>query len=285
MMSPAPTVDAAPACTNVCTIAATKCTGGDVQTCVMMPSGCTEWSTPAMCPAPQTCAAGKTKCECPTGASTCAKEGDQKCGAGKGVVTCEKSGACLAWSSQETACATAKSCKTSSGNASCQCDVACTGGTCGVPVFNFEDKTLQGAYVSEGQDNVVRAPAAKQFSGTTAMGIDIEEKTPFGQIVSVRFPFCTGAETRNVAGKKASMRFYLAGPALPGTHSVKVQLERNGADIAYQELAVGSWQSVMFTVPADADMGTMAGQFEVEISQNTTTPWVGTIWIDDLRVE
>jgi hypothetical protein len=127
---PEPIADAggdevAPAvCPGSCKLGKTMCTDTGVATCVLLPSGCPGWSTPVACPMPQECPSGKTACKCADDASSCTKEKDTRCTA-TGLETCEKNGACLAWS-KPAACPEPQTC--TAGKSACECpkEGACT---------------------------------------------------------------------------------------------------------------------------------------------------------------
>jgi hypothetical protein len=206
MMVAMPAPDAAPACTNVCTMDAKKCMGGDVQTCVLLPTGCTGWSAPAMCPAPQTCPDSKTKCECPTGANSCAKEGDQKCGPGMGVQTCAKSGACLAWATEKI-CDVGACVASSATKAACPaCPKAASAGNL-VPNAGF-DKNLGGWTGDLGGEDASTCALSKSLLLVGTPGDDGSILQGAGLSPCFSLPggkkFNFGAAMRRAAGSKVT---------------------------------------------------------------------------------
>jgi hypothetical protein len=111
-----------PTCVAECTPGDKRCEAGVVEACTMQPSGCAAWGPLSTCPMPQTCPAGKSGCECPKDEDSCSKAKETRCTA-DGIETCEKSGACLAWSKPK-ACAAPQTCVGSKG---CECPKsACT---------------------------------------------------------------------------------------------------------------------------------------------------------------
>jgi hypothetical protein len=100
-MSDASNADGRGPCDQVCLLGNRRCTGREVQTCVVGANGCSTWGTSTACPSPQACVEGV--CACPP---ECPSAGSKDCGPSGGLRTCMQEGPCRMWSS-ETACSTA----------------------------------------------------------------------------------------------------------------------------------------------------------------------------------
>jgi hypothetical protein len=121
-----------PTCTNACTLGATACAVGVVQTCQAQANGCTQWVTTETCGMHQTCVgagtdAGAASCTCTS--SACMQIGTL-CQDAQTLATCAKDSDGCFYVASNSSCTMPMSCSGMAPSAACSltCTNSCTSG-------------------------------------------------------------------------------------------------------------------------------------------------------------
>jgi hypothetical protein len=120
--------DAAPVCTDACTLGAHRCAGGGSELCVRGSNTCTEWGAASACAGVTTCAASSGVCTCPAAPTGCTAAGTF-CDTSGELVTCNRDAQGCFSDTTPVACPADTSCKGTLPNAACTCDnnASCSG--------------------------------------------------------------------------------------------------------------------------------------------------------------
>lgn len=100
--------DGGGSCTDACTISAERCSGVDIQRCIIDPeTRCTVWAAPEACAGGLVCSGD----ECTSSCTDACTEGARRCGSGSGYQVCAlQSSGCTEWGA-ESACPSEQVCE------------------------------------------------------------------------------------------------------------------------------------------------------------------------------